>query len=91
MGKNVSGSIQYQIITSQVRNIEYYNSHCVPLPDTLLKTIKKRKYISEDPDITYRTSQKGLTLLGVVLLDEDEMLSINELHEYTTSASLTSP
>ena len=29
--------------------------------------------------------------MWVALLDEDEILSINELHEYITSASLTSP
>ena len=30
-------------------------------------------------------------MLGVALLDEDKILSINELHEYITSASLMSP
>ena len=90
-GKHVSEIIRDQIITSQVRNTEYYDGHHVPLPTTLLKTTKKRKYISEDPDITYCTAQKGLTLLVVVLLDEGGILSINELHEYITSAFLTSP
>ena len=70
--------------------MEYYDSHRVPLPANLLKTIKKRKYISEDPDLTYQTTQKGLTLLGLALLDEDKISPINELHEYITSASLTS-
>ena len=46
----------------------------------LLKNIKKRKYISEEPDLTYRTAQKGMTLWGVSLMDEDEILYINELH-----------
>ena len=32
-----------------------------------------------------------MTLLGVALLDEDKILSINELHNYVTSAYLTSP
>ena len=89
-GKHVSESIPEQIITSQVRNIEYYDDHRFPLPSTLLKTIKKRKYISEEPGLTYRISQKGLMLLGVALLDEGEILSINKLHDYITSASLTS-
>ena len=71
-GKYVYESIQEQIITSQVRNTEYYDSRCVPLPATLLSTIKKRKYISEYPYITYRIAQNGLTLLGVALLDEDK-------------------
>ena len=71
--KHVSESIKNNIITIQVRNIEYNNSHCVPLPFKLLNTINKIKYISEDPDITYCTAQKGLTLLGVALLDDDEI------------------
>ena len=54
--KHFSKSIWDQIITSQVRNAEYYDGHRVPLPVTFLKTIKKRKYISEDPDIIYRTA-----------------------------------
>ena len=91
MGKHVSESILDHIITSQVRNTEYYDIHGVPLPATLLKTIKKKKYISEKPDLTYRIAQKGLTLLEVVLMDEDEISFINKLHEYITSASLTSP
>ena len=70
-GKYVSKSIQYQIITSQVRKTEYYDGHRLSLPATLLKTIKKSNYISEDPDLTYRTAQKGLTLLGVAMLDKD--------------------
>ena len=36
-------------------------------------------------------TQKGLTQLGVALLDEDKILSINELHKYITSASLMLP
>ena len=40
-GKNVSEIIRYQIITSQVRNMEYYDSHRVPLPAALLNTIKR--------------------------------------------------
>ena len=32
-----------------------------------------------------------MTLLGVALLDEEKILSINELHNYVTSAYLTSP
>ena len=63
-------------------------SHYLPLSS---RPSKNRKYISEYPDPTYHTAQKGLTLLGVALLDEDEILSINELHEYITSAYLTSP
>ena len=89
-GKHVSGIIRSQIITSQVRNMEYYGSHRVPLPATLLNTIKTRNYISKELDLTYRTAKKGLTLLGVALLDEDEIPSINELHKYITSASLRS-
>ena len=46
-GKYVSESNRYQIITGQVRNTGYYDGHSVPLPDNLLKTIKKRKYISK--------------------------------------------
>ena len=65
-------------------------SHRVPLPVTLLNTIKTRNYISKELDLTYRTAKKGLTLLGVALLDEDEIPSINELHKYITSASLRS-
>ena len=45
-GKNVSEIIRYQIITSQVRNTEYYDGNRIPLPSTLLKTIKKRNNIS---------------------------------------------
>ena len=71
-----------------MRNTEYYDGHHVPLPATLLHNIKNSKYISEDPDLTYRTAQKGLTLLGVALLDEDEIPFINELHKYIISASL---
>ena len=62
----------------------------LPLTATLLNAIKKRKYILEEPDLTYRTSQKGLTLLGVALLYEYEIFSINELHKYIDGASLTS-
>ena len=71
-----------------MRNTEYYDGLRVPLPVTLLKTIKNRKYISEEPDLTYRTAQNGWTLLGVALLDEDEISSINELHEYITIPSI---
>ena len=45
-GKHVSDIIQYQIITSQLRNTEHYYGHHVPLPATILKTTKKRKDIS---------------------------------------------
>ena len=68
--KQVSESIKDQIITSQVRSTDYYNGCCVPLPSTLLKIIKKINYISEDPDLTHYTAQKGLTILGVTLLHE---------------------
>ena len=78
-------------INSQVCNTEYYDGHHVPLPAILLKTIKKRKYISEEPDLTYCTVQKVFTLLVVALMDEDKISSINELHDYITSASLMSP
>ena len=88
-GKHVSENIRDQIITNQVRSTEYYDGHRVPLPAILLKTIKKRKYTSEEPDLTYHTAQKVLKQLGVAILDEDEILSINELHEYITSAPLT--
>ena len=57
-GKNVSESIRDQIITGQVLNTEYYDGHRVSIPSTLLKTIKKTKYISEDPNINYRTAHK---------------------------------
>ena len=90
-GKHASGSIWDQIITSQVRNTEYYDGHRVPLPTTLLNTIKKSNYIIEEPDLIYRTAQKGLTLLGVAPLYEDKISSINEIHEYITSAYLTLP
>ena len=68
--KQVSESIKDQIITSQVRNTDYYNGHRVPLPATLLKIIKKINYISEDPDLTHYTAQKGITILLVTLLHE---------------------
>ena len=55
-GKHVSENIWDQIITIQVRNTEYYDGHHVTLPINLLKTIKNRKYISEEPDLTYRTT-----------------------------------
>ena len=83
--------IKDKIITIHVCNTNYYDGHGIPLPATLLKTIKKRKYISEDLDLTYRTAQKGLTILRVALLDEDEILSINKPHKYISGASLTSP
>ena len=72
-GKPVFESIWDHIITIQVRNTKYYEGNRVPLPVTLLKTIKKTNYISEGPDITYLTAQKRITLLGVALLDEDEI------------------
>ena len=65
------------MITSQVRNMEYYAGHHAPLPATLLETIKKGKYISEDLYLTYRTAHKRLTLLGVAPIDEDKILSMN--------------
>ena len=89
--KHVSESIKYKILASQVCIIEYYDGHRVPLPATLLKTIKNRKYISEDPDLNYHTAQKGLIILVLTLLDENEILSINKLHEYISGTSLTSP
>ena len=64
-GKHVSDSIQEQILSIQVHKNEYYDNHCVPLPATFLKTIKNRKYILEEPDITYHTTKKGLELLVV--------------------------
>ena len=79
------------MITIQVCNTDYYDGYHIPLHANFLKTIKKGKYISEEPDLTYHTTKKVLTLLGVALLDEDELSSINELQEYITSASLTSP
>ena len=57
----------------------------------MLKTIKKRKYIAEDPDLTLHTAKKGLTLLSVGLMNEDEIQSMNELHEYFAGATFTSP
>ena len=80
-GKHVPESILDQIIVIQVQNTDYYDIHHFPIPDTLLNTIKKRKYISQEPDLTYRTAHKWLTLLGVALLDEDKIFSINEIHE----------
>ena len=57
----------------------------------MLKTIKKRQYISEEPDLTLHNAQKGLTLLGVGLLDEEQIATINKLYEYVHGASSTSP
>ena len=88
-GKHISESIKDNIITRQLFNTEYCDGHINPLPVTLLNTIKKINNILEYPYITYRTAHKGLTLLGVSLLDEDEILSINKLHKYVSSASLT--
>ena len=90
-GKQSSESIKDNIITIQIRSTGYYDVHRVPLPTTLLKNIKNRKYISEDPDLTYRTAQKGLKILGLALMSEDEILSIKELHKYISGASLTLP
>ena len=74
-----------------MHSTKYYDGHRVSLSTTLRKTIKKRKYISEYPDPTYRTAQKGLTLLGVALLDEDKIFSINELHDYIKGAYIKFP
>ena len=49
--KHISEIIWDQITTIQVRNTEYYDSHLVPLPATILKTTKNRKYISEEIDL----------------------------------------
>lgn len=89
-GKNVSDSIKDQILTTQIRNNEYYEGHKVPITAAMLKTIKKRKYIAEDPDLTLHTAKKGLTLISVGLMNEDEIQSMNKLHEYFAGATFTS-
>ena len=89
-GKNVSDSIKDQIITSQIRNNEYYDGHRVPITSALLKTIKKRHYIAKDPDLTLTSAQKGLTLISVGLYDEEKIQAINELHEFFDRATFTS-
>ena len=90
-GKNVSDSIKDQIITTQIRTNEYYEGHKVPITAATLKTIKKRKYIAEDPDLTLHSAKKGLTLISVGLMNDDEIQSMNELHEYFAGATFTSP
>ena len=90
-GKNVSDAIKDQIVTSQIRNNQYYDGHRVPITSALLKTIKKRHYIAKDPDLTLSTAQKGLTLISIGLYDEDKIQTINELHEYFDGATFTSP
>ena len=45
MGKHLPENIRDRIITGQVCSTEYYDGHHVPLPATLLKNIKTRKYI----------------------------------------------
>ena len=89
--KNVSDSIKDQIITSQIRNNEYYDGHKVPIMAAMLKTIKKRKDIVEDPDLTLHTAKKGLTLISVGHRSEDEIQSMNELHKYFAGTTFTSP
>ena len=91
VGKHVSDSIQNQILTSHIRNNEYYEGHKVPLTSALLKIIKKRKYISEEPDLTPHNVQKGLTMLGVGLFDEDQIANMNKLYKYVHGATSTSP
>ena len=51
-GKHVSEIIKDKIITGQVLNTGFYDGHRVPIYATILKSIKKRNYISEDPDLT---------------------------------------
>ena len=80
-GKNVLDSIKDQIITSQIRNNEYYDGHRVPITSALLKTIKKRHYIAKDPDLTLTTAQKGLTLISVGLYDEEKIQATNSSTE----------
>ena len=63
-GKRVSDSIQEQILSIQVHKNKYYDNHFVPIPATFLKTIKNRKYILEEPYLTYHTSKNEPTLLG---------------------------
>ena len=89
--KKNSDSIKDQIITSQISNNEYYDGHKVPITAAVLKSIKKRKYIAEDPDLTLHTAKKGLTLIRVGHRNEDKIQSMNELYKYFAGATFTSP
>lgn len=81
-GINVLDATKDKIVTSQICNKKYYESHWVLITSSLLKIIKKWQYNARDPDLTLATEQKGLMLISEVLETEEKNQAINELHEF---------
>jgi len=89
--KNASDSRKEQILLSQLKNNEFYEGARVYVSKMLLKLLKKRKYLSEDPELTYRTAGNGVTLFSVGHQDLDEVAAINELFDQLTEATMVMP
>ena len=61
----ISGSNKDKIITFQLLNTEYYDGYCVPLPTTLLNTIKKIKRIFGRPRYQLSNFPEGANTIGI--------------------------
>ena len=89
--KNVSDSRKEQIILAQLKDNEFYEGAKVYVSNPLLKLLKKRKYLSEDPELTYRTACKGVTPFSFGQQDLDDVATINELFDQLTQATMVMP
>ena len=89
--KNASDSRKEQILLSQLKNNEFYEGAKVYFSKMLLKLLKKRKYLSEDPELTFRTAANGVTLFSVGHQDLDEVAAINELFDQLAEATMVMP
>ena len=86
--KNVSDTMKDQFLITRIRDNEYYDNDIVPITQPLLKMIKKRKFLSDDPDLTFQTATKCFTIFSVGPMEEDDIAIINKLYEYIQEASM---
>ena len=56
--KNVSDATKDQFLITRIRENKYYDDDIVLITQPLLKMMKKRKFLSDDPDLTFQTATK---------------------------------
>ena len=61
------------------------------MSNPLLKLLKKKKYLSEDPEMTYRTACKGVTPFSVGQQDLDDVATTTKLFDQLAQANMVIP
>ena len=85
--KQVIEGRKEKILINQILKNEYYEGAKVYVSNPLLRILKKRRYLSEDPDLTFRTACKGLTPFCLGGNDPDVVATINELADQIEQAT----